>query len=91
MVCAWESEENFWTCSRGEKKEEFLVNRNAASAVGQLPQYRGEWILDVWLCLFLQPRGKGGLTDIPVVLLIGWGKRGLTIHLLVPWGHIWPL
>ena len=33
-------------------------------------------------------QGEEGSQDTPAELLIGWGKRGLKIHLLVGWGYI---
>ena len=35
-------------------------------------------------------QGEERSQDTPADLLIGWGKRGLRIHLLVGWGHIRP-
>lgn len=33
-------------------------------------------------------QGEERTQDTPADLLIGWGKRGLRIHLLVGWGYI---
>ena len=33
-------------------------------------------------------QGEARSPDTLADLLIGWGKRGLTIHLLVAWGRI---
>ena len=35
-------------------------------------------------------QGEERSHDTPANLLIGWGKRGLRIHLLVGWGYIRP-
>lgn len=39
------------------------------------------------MCVFIT-QGEERSCDMPVDLLICWGKRGLTIHLLVGWGHM---
>ena len=33
-------------------------------------------------------QGEERSPDTPADLLIGWGKRGLMMHLLVGWGHM---
>ena len=53
MVCAHGSEEEFLDLYWGEKKEEFIENRNAISTVGQLADEEGETTLSLWVCLFL--------------------------------------
>ena len=35
-------------------------------------------------------QGEERPSDTPAAPLIGWGKRGLTTHLLVGWRHIRP-
>ena len=37
---------------------------------------------------FYNPRRNERSSDTPADLLIGWGKKGLMMHLLVGWGHI---
>ena len=62
MVCARRSEEEIL----GEKKEEFMENRNAAGSAGER----------VGLSVFIA-QGEQRSRDTPADLLIGWGKRGL--------------
>ena len=40
---------------------------------------------------FYNPGREERSCDIPADLLIGWGRRGFMIHLLVGWGYIRPL
>ena len=54
MVCAHAlAEEEFPDSYWGEKKEEFIEDRNAAPGVGLLPGNRGEPIMSAWSGLFL--------------------------------------
>ena len=72
---------NFQTHSSVRRK--FIEMRDAASTAGQLPddqvsrsQARGHVFI---------AQGEERSRDTPADLLIGWGKRGLRIHLLVVW------
>ena len=63
--------------------------RDAASTVGQLPLNQGEPDMHGSVC-FYSPGREDGSYDTPSSLLIGWGKKGLMIHLLVGWGYTMP-
>lgn len=68
MVCAWGLEEEFLDLYWDEEKEEFIENRNAASAAGRLPDGQEELTPVEVGCCFLLPESKGkgggrGFTD----------------------------
>lgn len=59
-LCRQVGKRNF-LASQGEKKEEFIQIRITNSASGGLSHNQGEWMLSMWLCLFLYPRERRGL------------------------------
>ena len=62
--------------------------RDAAGAAGRSPDNQGEETWTHGYVCFCSPGREERAPNTPADQLIGWRKRGPTIHLLVGWGLI---